>query len=178
MKQLLVLVPSSHSAMSKARQGGLIFVTLPLYHCQETLPAVMLSASVRVAVIGKPMRGCNVESSTVPSSSMFVTLTVTARSAVLPSGVGHLYGHFIHVVPTRISRRLEIGRILEGERARCAADGAEFELVAISASQRPLQVAGSSTTSSSAMVYTAGSGVSVAGIYVQHRRCLLRGLSR
>ena len=36
-------------------------VTSPLYHCQETLPSVMLSESARVAVTGKPIRGCRVE---------------------------------------------------------------------------------------------------------------------
>ena len=58
--------------------------TKPRYHCQETLSAVMLSGSVSVAVTGKPTRGCRVDSSTAPSSSMLVTLTITACSSVLP----------------------------------------------------------------------------------------------
>ena len=64
MKQLLEAVVGAFMAYPGKSSGFVIFS--PRYHCQETLSAVMLSASARVAVTGKPTRGCRVERVTIP----------------------------------------------------------------------------------------------------------------
>ena len=52
-----------------------------LSHIQVTSDTAP-SISVRVAVSGVPTRGCNVDSVSVPGSSMLVTITATAIMSV------------------------------------------------------------------------------------------------
>ena len=59
-------------------------VELDLAHCHLTSDTAP-SMSVRVAVSAVPIRGCNSDSVTVPSSSTFVTVTVTSISSVWSS---------------------------------------------------------------------------------------------
>ena len=53
MKQLLVFA-STHSSYHPESINACPASQLPLYHCHDTLPAVMLSASDRAAIMGKP----------------------------------------------------------------------------------------------------------------------------